>query len=240
MASVLNCLLALALLGCICERLLLADLSSPGCSRPLGLWLLVEAGLLLALRLLGCLAPSQRQGLALVRLPMGAFSRWVTLGALLPMYFLWTLVGAAWLKEGLKDQVCLVDEVELAYLVAWNVVFFTWACLYLIHILYLRAFHPPSGWLLFPGNYRFAGRAAHYRLLNQSLRQPLLQQSGLSEPQIQALPEGGAGLCSICIEMVEGRGRLLPCGHAFHRECIDPWLTGKATCPNCKRSLIGV
>ena len=240
MATGLDCLLSLALLSCICERLFLTDLTSPRCSRPIGMWLLLEAALLLALRLLGYSVPSQRQGLSLVRLPTGTFSRWVTLGGLLPMYFLWTLIGAAWLKEGLKDQDCLVDQTELAYIVAWNVVFFMWACLYLIQILFIRAFDSPSGWLLFPGSYRFAGRTAHYRMINRSLRQPLLCQSGLSGPQIQALPIGGSGLCSICIDMVEGGGRLLPCGHAFHRECIDPWLAGKATCPNCKRSLIGL
>lgn len=239
-ATVLDLLLSVSLLSCICERLLLTDLSSSRCARPLGMWLLLEALLLLTLRLLSYSAPHQSHGLALVRLPIGTISRIVTIGGVLPFYFLWTLVGAAWLKEGIKDENCLEDQVELAYIVAWNVVFFMWACLYLVQILYQRAFNSPSGWLMFPGSYRFAGHTGRYRQLNRSLREPLLLRSGLSAPQIQALPVGGEGLCSICIDMVEGGGRVLPCGHAFHRECIEPWLAGRATCPNCKRSLIGL
>lgn len=47
--------------------------------------------------------------------------------------------------------------------------------------------------------------------------------------------------CSICIEdFCEGeKVRLLPCGHAFHTECILPWLTERqGCCPCCKKPVI--
>jgi len=32
--------------------------------------------------------------------------------------------------------------------------------------------------------------------------------------------------------------RNLPCGHCFHRECVDPWLSTKDICPYCRQSIV--
>ncbi|KAI9233860.1 MAG: hypothetical protein BYD32DRAFT_464960 [Podila humilis] len=48
-------------------------------------------------------------------------------------------------------------------------------------------------------------------------------------------------LCSICLGEYEtdDRIRILSCGHEYHAECVDIWLTHKSThCPLCKHDLL--
>lgn len=47
--------------------------------------------------------------------------------------------------------------------------------------------------------------------------------------------------CSICMEHNATNGsqdwRELNCGHVFHRQCIDTWLSSHVQCPNCRRDV---
>lgn len=52
--------------------------------------------------------------------------------------------------------------------------------------------------------------------------------------------EAGNNNCPICTDdFVKGQDvRLLPCGHQFHPDCIDPWLINvSGTCPLCRIDL---
>ncbi len=55
--------------------------------------------------------------------------------------------------------------------------------------------------------------------------------------------EGDLGECSICQEQIK-KGQMmcrLPCqdtvSHAFHRDCVKPWLEKNNTCPNCRSKI---
>ncbi|KAL1364434.1 hypothetical protein AAHE18_03G217600 [Arachis hypogaea] len=71
------------------------------------------------------------------------------------------------------------------------------------------------------------------------------QHTGASSNQINSLPESTiqndnfAEACAIFLE-TPGKGEIirhLPCLHKFHKDCIDPWLHRKTSCPVCKSSI---
>ena len=46
--------------------------------------------------------------------------------------------------------------------------------------------------------------------------------------------------CCICLDdyVVGDKLRILPCGHAYHMKCIDPWLLkNKRVCPQCRKKV---
>eukprot|EP00929_Paragymnodinium_shiwhaense_P008120 TRINITY_DN112055_c0_g1_i1.p1 TRINITY_DN112055_c0_g1~~TRINITY_DN112055_c0_g1_i1.p1 ORF type:complete len:419 (-),score=70.70 TRINITY_DN112055_c0_g1_i1:669-1823(-) len=82
-----------------------------------------------------------------------------------------------------------------------------------------------------------------------------LQSAGLDEARLRELPEhefGAPGApageadaepptCAICIEVIIAGDivRRLPCGHVFHKSCVDSWLVRAATCPmRCQVALL--
>uniref|UniRef100_A0AC34F0D3 RING-type domain-containing protein n=1 Tax=Panagrolaimus sp. ES5 TaxID=591445 RepID=A0AC34F0D3_9BILA len=74
-----------------------------------------------------------------------------------------------------------------------------------------------------------------------------LARKRLSRSNLKKLPlikfKKGIGMyetCAVCLEDFEEGEKLrqLPCKHAYHTKCIDPWLTkNRKVCPICKRKV---
>lgn len=89
-------------------------------------------------------------------------------------------------------------------------------------------------------------------LLDQSLQNDQIQKDKATREMIQQLGpyrrvnESSNMLkeeCSICLEsfMVNEGYRTLPCGHDFHKKCIDKWfLEGSQECPMCRKNAWGI
>ena len=54
-----------------------------------------------------------------------------------------------------------------------------------------------------------------------------------------AVIEVDGGCCAICLcDYIIGEKKAsIRCGHAFHNDCIRPWLTNRNTCPCCRASV---
>ncbi|KAK1696673.1 hypothetical protein QYE76_013370 [Lolium multiflorum] len=126
----------------------------------------------------------------------------------------------------------LGQAMSMAIVVSIGVVFF------LIFLsLYITQFRSRSG-LARDGGPQAGNTAASRRGLDPAV---LATFPIVPYAEIRAHKIGGGALeCAVCLTAFEEDDdlRLLPhCSHAFHPECIDPWLEARTTCPLCRANL---
>jgi len=233
------------------------------CYKPIHKWLLVSYTLIVASRvvyIVGSLTSSAESGDFLLNLRQNhavvRFLTSLTWYIIVPAFIFWSAVGTKWILEVRKyTPQCLPSGVHLWFLVIWQVLGYLWV---LIHCS-LGA----MAWFL---EHRLRNAELDLeqiedadvvtrwgqvsRLSGYTAVQGLSKEGGLAPKQILALPSAempehlGAveEECPICLNMLKGGDnvrQLGPCGHTFHRSCIDLWLLRRADCPLCKHKVKG-
>lgn len=86
--------------------------------------------------------------------------------------------------------------------------------------------------------------------LEKRRRPPGLSQEAVKRLQVmifnelenceEGMASSGLEECSICLESFTEGDKLfcLPCGHRFHRHCLDPWVRICGDCPYCRMDIL--
>ena len=67
-----------------------------------------------------------------------------------------------------------------------------------------------------------------------------LARRAVAQLEVGRMEEGEEGHCSVCLDPLTlgQETRRLPCGHTYHRSCVDRWLLQKRKCPLCKLDIL--
>ncbi|CAN6477052.1 unnamed protein product [Victoria cruziana] len=104
--------------------------------------------------------------------------------------------------------------------------------------IYVRRFSEDS--LEPPRRRRRAAAAGARRASSSQGLDPALIRSLPTFP-FKSISPKDESLCAVCLGEFEGgeTAKLLPlCGHFFHADCIDEWLSSHTSCPLCRASLV--
>lgn len=80
-----------------------------------------------------------------------------------------------------------------------------------------------------------------FRLNEQSLGSPPTDENFVNQLQSTEYHQNECieDVCSICLDQFEEGTKIiiLPCKHAFHPDCLSPWLKIHSECPSCRHKL---
>lgn len=230
------------------------------CRQPIHKWLLVSYTLIVAarvIRIVGKLNSTAESGEFLLNLrqkhSVVRFLTSFTWFIIVPCFTFWSAIGTMWFLEVKKHTPeCLPSTVHLWFLVIWQVLGYVWI---LIHSglgamawfleRRLRSTELDLEQLEDTDVVTRWGQVS--RLQGYTAVQGLSKEGGLTPAEILALPSATSlgdceEECPICLTALKCGDRvrqLGPCGHTFHRSCIDLWLLRRADCPLCKHAVKG-
>lgn len=198
------------------------------CNRPLRYWVFVHCVLQLLqapVRLVFFLRLCQIQRLngniqECVR-QLTHSSAWRTSKVVSIVTYGWFILGVVWLLNSSFCKPC-----PGLYRLSLAVIFTAVARLLMTLIVFYHSFPP-----------RFQG--AQQPQKPQGASQELIDSMPLVEYTSEGFKNSSETSCAVCLSEFSAQETLrrLPCGHSFHRPCIDKWLRRNKVCPLCLRDI---
>ncbi|KAL4147711.1 hypothetical protein PRNP1_001396 [Phytophthora ramorum] len=143
----------------------------------------------------------------------------------------WFLVGNMWV---ISDGARCDDGSAMYQLALWMIVI-SYAKIFLPCILLLALL--PVLCFCLPCVIRLLSRLQD-PMRGKGATKELIDQLETRTYMVNMFPPEDA-CCCICLNDYEATQslRVLPCGHHFHKDCVDEWLLVNSTCPTCRKSI---
>lgn len=99
-----------------------------------------------------------------------------------------------------------------------------------------NSFRPEGITQTHPTNFNQISLTTHF--IHFMIELPSEVDLSATESQINSLEsiEHSNQECAICQDSI-AEGKIMPCGHHFHSQCITKWLKMKNSCPTCRTSV---